>query len=60
MNREDKMDAFYRLTREIRSMHHTERTALANSANYDAALTAVLIGLVAEERPFKATGDTIL
>jgi len=41
MNNKDRMNAYYRLTREIRSMHHTERTALDNSANYLTALTAV-------------------
>lgn len=41
MERTDRMNAYSRLTREIRTMHHTERDILDADPNLDAILTAV-------------------
>lgn len=37
----DRMKAYERLTRQLRTMHHTERTILDTDPAYEAILTAV-------------------
>lgn len=44
----DKSSAYYRLTRELRDMHHTERTMLDTYPLYEAIMVAAHEGRDAE------------
>lgn len=48
LNHAEKSNAYAKLTRELRAMHHTERTILDTDPAYEAIMTAVHVGDDAE------------